>query len=95
MTIELERREKLGQPPTTTILEPGKCVVMPGCTFIGPEIHLQVISDAQIEVIKLYPGDEVRRHTLEEDEINKSKDTYRFLPGVKVSWRPTPIIENI
>ncbi len=90
MPLSIERRGKPGEPYTRTVFEPGKCVILQGPTHIAPEVHIQALSESQVEVIQLFPGNEVRRHTLTEKDINKSRDTRRLLPGIRVSWSPTP-----
>lgn len=89
MTIEIEHRNLIGKTTSRTVLEPGRCVVLERHALIGPDIHVQAISEDQVEVIKLFPGNEIQRQTLTQDEINKSGVTRKLFPGLKLSWKPS------
>lgn len=87
MTIEFERRDLLNQTVSREVLPPGTKKTLKPQSFMKPLVHLEVLSESEVKIIRSFAGETIEEIQLEKDRINKSPHTYSYLDRFKISWR--------
>jgi hypothetical protein len=87
MTIELERRDILNRTVRREVLQPGVRRTLEPMSLIRPLVHLDVVSENEVRILRSYAGETIEEVLLEKDQINKSPRTFSYLNKFRVSWR--------
>ncbi len=89
MTIEMEKRDLLNRTKRKQVLNPGNCIEIEGQSLIRPTVHIQVVSEDEVHVFRSFGNEMYPPQSLVREDINTSRDTYRYLSGIKISWKPS------
>lgn len=87
MTIELEKRDFLTRTIAREVLEPGARRTLEPQSFIRPRVHVSVVSEDAVKIVKSFAGEIIEEYELEKDRINKSPHTYSYINRFNISWK--------